>query len=131
MNRSVVLRLTELEDRATPAVLGFNVFGSTVGQPPVVTVTRSDGTALAQFFAYAPAFGGGVTAAAGDLTGDGFAEVITAAGPGGGPHVIAYNPFGGQVANFFAFPAAFTGGVWLAPVVATGQVLIGAGPTGA
>jgi hypothetical protein len=247
MPRPVILRVTELEDRSTPAVHGFNVFGAAFGQLPIVTVTRADGSVLARvlaynaafrggvsaalgeidgnpntielvtgagpgggphvkvfsindatgtitleasffafapnftgglsvatgdiigdgraevvvgagpgggphvrsfivnpfegvvqvpgllgsFFAFAPSFRGGVNVAAGDLNGDGRAEVIAAAGPGGGPNVIALTATGAQVANFFAFPAAFTGGVTLAPIVATGQLLLGAGPTGA
>src|SRR4051794_21451314 len=117
MNRSVVLRLTELEDRATPTVLGFNAFGSTVGQPPVVTVTRSDGTALAQFFAYDPAFGGGVTAALGEMDGNpNTIEVVTGAGPGGAPHakVFTVNKTTGSVltlASFYAFDPTFLGGL--------------------
>jgi hypothetical protein len=245
--RSVILRLTELENRSLPAFHGFNVFGAEFGQPPVVTVTRADGSVLAQvvaynpairggvsaalgeidgnpntielvtgagpgggphvkvfsintttgavsleasffafaptftgglsvatgdidgngrdevvvgagpgggphartfivnpfvdvvqfpgplgsFFAFAPTFHGGVNVAAGDLNGDGLADVAVAAGPGGGPHVIALTSTGAQIASFFAFPAAFTGGVTLAPIVATGQLLMGAGPTGA
>ena len=38
-------------------------------------------TEVASFFAYDPAFTGGVTVAAADLTGDGVAEIITGAGP--------------------------------------------------
>ena len=48
-------------------------------------------TELAGFFAYDPAFPGGVFVACGDVTGDGVAEVITGAGPGGGPHVRAFS----------------------------------------
>jgi hypothetical protein len=244
--RPAILRVTELEDRSTPAVRGFNVFGAAFGQPPIVTVTRSDGSILARvqaydlafrggvsaalgeidgnpntielvtgagpgggphvkvfsidttgaialeasFFAFTPTFAGGVSVAAGDITGDGRAEVVVgagpgggphvrsfivnpfvnvvqvpgplgsffafdarfrggvnvaagdlngdgraevvaAAGPGGGPHVIAFTATGQRVANFFAFPASFTGGVTLAPIVATGQLSLGAGPTGA
>ena len=240
-----VLRLTQLEDRRTPAVNGFNVFGAANGDAPIVTVARTDGQVLAQvqayapnfrggvsaalceldgnpntielvtgtgpgggphvkvftidtagtvtevnsfyafdptfaggvsvatgdidadgraevvvgagpgggphvrsflvrpflpavqlpgplgsFFAFAPTFTGGVNVAAGDLTGDGRAEVVAAAGPGGGPHVIALTATGNQVANFFAFPASFRGGVTLAPITSTGQLLVGAGPTG-
>jgi hypothetical protein len=234
-----------LEDRATPAVAGFRVFGALAGELPVVTITRTDGsifarvqaydasfrggvsaalgeidgnpntielvtgagpgggphakvfvidatgaiTQLASFFAFDPAFTGGLTVAAGDITNDGRddivigagpgggphvrtftvdgfgtvaqipgplgsffayasdfrggvnvaagnldglpgAELVTAAGPGGGPHVIAFTPNGTQIANFYAFPANFTGGVIVAPVVASGQLLLGAGPFG-
>jgi hypothetical protein len=247
MPQSVILCVTQLENRSTPAVHGFNVFGAAFGQPPIVTVTRSDGSVLAHvlaydsvfkggvsaalgeidgnpntielvtgagpgggphvkvfsinaagavaqeasFYAFAPTFGGGVSVAAGDITGDGRAEVVVGAGtggaplvrsfivnpfvnvvqapgplgsffafapnffggvnvaagdlngdgraevavgagPGGGPHVKVFDGVTGQVIeSFYAFPAAFTGGVTLAPIVATGQLLMGAGPTGA
>src|SRR3954463_1467781 len=86
MNRSIVLRVTHLEDRTTPTVLGFNVFGAATGQPPVVTVTNSGGGVLAQFFAYDPSFGGGVTAALGEMDGNpNTIEVVTGAGPVGAP----------------------------------------------
>ena len=44
-------------------------------------------TEVASFYAYDLAFGGGVVVAGQDLTGDGVAEIITGAGPNGGPHV--------------------------------------------
>jgi hypothetical protein len=84
----------------------------------------------ASFFAYAPNFTGGVTVAAGDVNNDGFADIVTGAGPGGGPHVEA---FSGQllstrgdlqstngtfpaavIRSFFAYAPNFTGGVFVA-----------------
>jgi len=44
----------------------------------------------ASFFAY-PGFTGGVRVAAGDLTGDGLADIVTGVGPGAGPHVKVFD----------------------------------------
>src|SRR5262249_2226833 len=51
----------------------------------------SDGALVGQFYAYDPAFGGGVRVAAADLNGDTVLDIVTGAGPGGGPHVKAIN----------------------------------------
>jgi hypothetical protein len=48
-------------------------------------------------------FLGGAVVAAGDLDGDGADEIITAAGPGGGPHVKAWKRDGTMLGEFFAF----------------------------
>jgi len=94
-------------------------------------------TEVAGFFAYDPAFPGGVNVAAGDVNGDGVAEIITGAGPGGGPHVRAFSVAGGavtEVAGFFAYAPAFAGGVNVAAADLTGdgvaEVITGAGPGG-
>ena len=94
-------------------------------------------TEVASFFAYDPAFAGGVSVAAGDVTGDGVAEIITGAGPGGGPHVRAFSLAGGgvtEVASFFAYDRAFTGAVHVAAADLTGdgvaEIITGAGPGG-
>ena len=91
--------------------------------------------AIGSFFAYNPAFGGGVFVAAGDVTGDGRADVITGAGAGGGPHVRIFNgATGAEVSGFFAYNGAFTGGVQVAAgdVDADGRadIITGAGPGG-
>ena len=94
-------------------------------------------TEVAGFYAYDPAFRGGVRVAAGDVTGDGVAEIITGAGPGGGPHVRAFNVAGGgltEVAGFYAYDPAFQGGVNVAAADLTGDgvadIMTGAGPGG-
>src|SRR5205085_2691062 len=86
------------------------------------------------FFAYSANFVGGVTVAAGDTNGDGLAEVITGAGAGGGPHVKVFDASGATLQSFFAFPAAFAGGVFVAAGDTNGDgkadVVVGAGATG-
>jgi hypothetical protein len=78
--------------------------------------------ATADFFAFDPAFTGGVTVATGMINGTGHADVIVGAGPGGGPEVKIFDGASlaqGKVvvtADFLAFNPAFTGG---AQVVAT------------
>ena len=53
--------------------------------------------------------------AAGDVNGDGIADIITGAGPGGGPHVKAYDGVtGAEIRSFFAYSADFHGGVFVA-----------------
>jgi hypothetical protein len=88
----------------------------TGGGPHVVVVSGRDNSILYSFMAYETDFFGGVRVAAGDINGDGKADIITAAGPGGGPHVKAFS--GADVAllqSFFAYdPTSFFGGVYVA-----------------
>jgi hypothetical protein len=57
-------------------------------------------------------FLGGVSVAAGDLTGDGIPDLVVGAGPGGGPEVSVYDGATQAVlGTFFAFEPTFTGGV--------------------
>jgi hypothetical protein len=122
--------LQSLEDRVVPA--GLLAVGTDVGVPNVVRVfTDNDqnGTyetlapagisKTADFTPYTGGFTGGVRVALGDFDGDGNDELVTAAGPGGGPHVIVYDlnsdgSIGGVVDSFFAYDPGFTGGVFVA-----------------
>jgi streptogramin lyase len=104
-------------------VIDVDLFGTTMpdGQIP-------DSALLANFFAFDPAFLGGVRVAADDLTNaDGVPELILSAGPGAGPAVKVLNGAmlnqvdpDGEIANsavlssFLAGPAGFTGGVSIA-----------------
>lgn len=93
-----------------PRLAAFD--GQSVGRTPV--------RLFGDFFAFEQTLRNGVFVAAGDLTGDGFADVIAGGGPGGGPRVFALSGkdlLAGtqtQVANFFAGDAVNRGGVRVA-----------------
>ena len=85
------------------------------GGPHVKVFSGLDQSELASFFAYGPSFTGGVRVASADVNGDGIADVITGAGPGGGPHVRAFSGMTGvELASFFAYAPAFSGGIFVA-----------------
>ena len=85
------------------------------GGPHVKVFDGASNQELSSFFAYDPAFTGGVRVAAGDVNGDGLADIITGAGPGAGPHVKVFNSTDLNVLHsFFAFEPNFTGGVFVA-----------------
>jgi VCBS repeat-containing protein/autotransporter-associated beta strand protein len=82
------------------------------GGPHVKVFSGANGSELASFFAYDPGFSGGVNVAVSDANGDGLLDVVTGAGPGGGPHVRAFSGVSSvEVASFFALPPSFTCGV--------------------
>lgn len=90
------------------------ITGAGPGVSPHVKVFSSvDLTLLNSFLAYDVNFGGGVFVAAGDVNNDGFAEIVTGAGPGGGPHVKVFDSHNSLMLlhSFFAFEPTFTGGV--------------------
>ena len=82
-----------------PRVAGFSGTSLAAGSPARL---------FADFFAFEPGLRNGVFLAAGDVTGDGRAEVVAGAGPGGGPRVSAFDgkALAGnsqvRVADFFA-----------------------------
>jgi hypothetical protein len=86
------------------------------GGAPLVRVF--DGVTLEQLFsfnAFAAGFTGGVRVAAGDVNGDGRADIIAGAGPGGAPEVRIFSGADLNVlGDFFAFEPGFTGGVFVA-----------------
>ncbi len=119
-----------------PAIhFGSIVVGSESGAPPVVQVFEPDATETFSLFPYLPTFAGGVRVASGDVNGDGTPDIITAAGPGGGPHVKVFDGTNGATLHsFFAYDPQFTGGVFVGTGDVTGDgiadVITGAGPGG-
>jgi autotransporter-associated beta strand protein len=110
------------------------------GGPHVQVFSGQNYSNIASFFAYNPAFTGGISVASGDVNGDGYSDVVVGAGPGGGPHVLAVSGFqlsqGTQVvlASFFAFDPGINRGVFVGAgdyngdIV--GDIVVAAGPGG-
>jgi protocatechuate 3,4-dioxygenase beta subunit len=85
------------------------------GGPRVRVFSGVDGRVLSDQFVYESTFRGGVFVAAGDVNGDGRADVIAGAEVGGGPRVRALDGVTGtELMNFFAFDANQRGGVRVA-----------------
>jgi hypothetical protein len=85
------------------------------GGPHVRVFSGANGAELMNFFAYSATFAGGIRVGSGDVDGDGRDDVITGAGPGGGPHVkVISGANGSTLRSFFAYDAGFTGGVFVA-----------------
>ncbi|QGJ71482.1 Hypothetical protein PBC10988_31870 [Planctomycetales bacterium 10988] len=94
------------------------VTGTDAGGPATVRVFDSSGNELLSFMPYG-AFTGGVRVATGDINGDGILDIITAAGPGGGPHVQVFDSRTGEhitggLNNIYAYAPNVTTGVFVA-----------------
>lgn len=85
------------------------------GTPTVQVFDGASGVVLTTFNAYTELFGGGVFVAGADVSGDGYGDIITGAGEGGGPHVRIWDgrTFA-EIMGFYAFEPTFTGGVRVA-----------------
>jgi hypothetical protein len=78
-------------------------------------ISGRDGSTLASLSGDDPRFAGGVRVASADLDGDGRADLIVGAGPGGEPHVgILDGATLHLVGSFDAHDPGFAGGVFVA-----------------
>lgn len=105
------------------------------GGPHVKVFDGLTGVAIRSFFAYDSTFRGGVTVTAGDVNGDARTDIITGAGPGGGPHVKVFNGASGLlIRQFMAYDSTLRGGVFVAATDLNGDaradVVTGAGAGG-
>ena len=103
------------------------------GGPAIAILDSQTGEVLEAFFAFDPAFTGGVFVAVQDTNGDGILDIIAGAGPSGGPEVRIFN---GETLNilraFYAYAEDFSGGVSVTSIDFNNDNIIdivtGAGP---
>src|SRR5262249_35132351 len=75
----------------------------------------TDGSLLDSFYAYSPLFSGGVRVTSADVNGDGHADIITSAGPGGGPHLRVFDGQAlSEITGFYALDQTFADGIYCA-----------------
>jgi hypothetical protein len=99
----------------TSAVFADVVAGAGAGGGPEVNVySGGTSTLLAAFFATSSTFRGGVRVAVHDLNNDGRDDIITSLGPRSAPLVQAFDTATLRLlTSFFAYPTAFSGGVFV------------------
>lgn len=118
-------------DRAPDIVVAADAGGG----PRVQIIDGKTFGVVNDFFAFDSTFRGGARVTLGDTTGDGKAEVIAAAGPGGGPAVRVIDAATAKpIAAFFSFEPTFRGGSYVASADLDGdrkaEIVVGAGKGG-
>ena len=110
--------------------------GRDAGQGPVVEVYDAATNKLVnRFLAYESSFTGGVRVATADIDGDGYTDVVTVPGVGGGPVVrVVSGKDGSDLGKLFAFEPAFRSGYTVTAGDLDGdgaaEVVVGAGAGG-
>jgi hypothetical protein len=109
------------------------ILGTGVGGGPRVRILSGQTfEPIRDVFAYDFTFRGGVNVAAGDVNGDGFADIVTSTGSGGGPRVVVLDgPTLNEIASFFVFDpesrAGFFASVGDVNGDGFGDIVVGAG----
>lgn len=110
------------------------ITGPGKGGGPEVKAFDQNGNVVADFYAYDYRFAGGIHVAAGDVDGDGKAEIITGILGDGGPHIKVFRQDGTVVGQYFAYSPNFTGGVDVTAADVNGdgkaEIITGAGKGG-
>jgi len=100
------------------------VTGAGDGGGPHVRIFSNTGRLLSPgFFAYNKHFRGGVNVAVGDVTGDGKAEIVSAPGKGGSPHIRIFSAQGDALSSFYAFDRSLTSGVFVSLLDINGDLI--------
>lgn len=109
------------------------VTGARIGGGPHVRIFSNTGDLkYAGFFAYAEDFRGGVHVACGDIDGDGIGDIVTGAGPTGGPHLkmfdqngrMKYEVFNGNATqNSGSYVRVINDTVYAAPIGSTDETV--------
>ena len=97
-----------------------------VGAPPHVVALsgKNLGTTLFSQYAYSAQFLGGVSVAAGEVNGDGKADIITAPLAGAPPHIVIFNGSTGAVLqSYYAYSPLYKGGTSIAAADLNGDGL--------
>jgi hypothetical protein len=105
------------------------------GGPAIMMMDSETGTVLQTFFAFDPAFRGGIFVTMADVNIDGIMDIIVGAGSGGGPHIKIFDGLTLNVLrSFFAYQENFSGGVTVAAIDINGdgfaELVTGAGSGG-
>jgi len=112
------------------------VTGTQQGGGPQIRIFNYQGNLIhTGWFAYNKNFRGGVNVALGDLNGNGYKEIVTGAGFGGGPHIRIFRSDGHLFdPGFFSYDLKFRGGVNVACLDLNNdgkdEIITGAGLTG-
>lgn len=131
-----------VKDFNNDGVMDIITGAGTGGGPHVKVFDGRNLQEIASFFAYSQDFSGGVSVAAADFNRDNVLDIVTGAGPGGGPHIKVFdgrtiianiNPT--ILSQWFAYNPNFNGGVFVAAGDISNdgniEVITGAGAGGA